>query len=40
MKYNFKLKKLEGKVQINIDSWLYPDDSIIEIQKINGRKSI
>lgn len=40
MKYNFNLKRLKNKVQINIDEWFYPEGNLLKIQKLNGKASI
>ena len=37
MKYDFNVYKLKGKVLINVNEWLYPEDNLIEINRISGR---
>lgn len=40
MKYDFNVKRLEDKIQISIDNWLYPEENIIEFHKISGKPSV
>lgn len=37
MKYDFNVDRMKGKLQINIDKWLYPLQNSLEIHKINGK---
>ena len=39
MKYDFNVKRLENKIQISIDDWLYPEENVIEFHKISGKPS-
>lgn len=40
MKYDFNVNRLEGKFQININEWLYPEQSSLEIYKISGKSHL
>lgn len=39
MKYDFNTKKLESRIQINVDCWLSPAGSKISIYKMSGKQS-
>lgn len=40
MKYDFNVRRMKGKAQIDIDRWLYSKDELMEIHRINGRSHV
>lgn len=40
MQYDFNTSRIKNKVQINIDEWVSPDESLVEIHKISGKSYI
>ena len=40
MKYDFNTNRMENKIQINIDKWLYPLQTFLEIHNINGKTHV
>lgn len=40
MKYDFNVKKMKGKVQIDVNEWEFPSSSIVETHKLSGRSYV
>lgn len=40
MKYDYNTNRTKGKVQINTQNWLTPDDTLIKLYKMNGKTPI
>ena len=40
MRYDYNTSRMDGKVQINVQDWLTPEDNLIKIYKMNGKTPI